>query len=93
MALLVHDKQMMDDVKRGIVSTEELTNYLIRTYPVTQLARELAEIMLNENQLGTKPVVITEAQFKAFFRVQGYKWVNGRLEVETRGAKRKDENL
>lgn len=93
MALLIHDKEMANDIKAGIVGVDELTNYLIRSYPVTQLAKELAEIMLNENQLGMKPVVITEAQFKAFFRVQGYKWVNGRLEVETRGAKRKDENL
>lgn len=68
MALLVHDKQMMDDVKRGIVSTEELTNYLIRTYPVTQLARELAEIMLNENQLGTKPIIyLTESEVKKLY--------------------------
>lgn len=93
MALLIHDKEMANDIKAGIVGVDELANYLIRSYPVTQLAKELAEIMLNENQFGMKPVVITEAQFKAFFRVQGYKWVNGRLEVETRGAKRKDENL
>lgn len=90
MALVIHDKALFEDIKNGLVSVDELASYFTRTYPVTQLAKELAEIMLSEGRVGIKPVVLTLPQFQSFFRLQGYRWVDGELKPENRGAKRKE---
>ena len=90
MALVIHDKEMFNDIKNGIVSVEEVTAFLMRSYPVTTLAHELAEVLMNDGRMGVKPVVLTQAQFKSMFRVQGFRWVDGELKPENRGAKRKD---
>ena len=84
------DKTIEKDLKAGLLSVDELANYLVRSFPSTVLAKELAMEMLKLKKPEIKPVVLTMDEFNAHFRVQGYRIVDGVLKQEVRGNKRKD---
>lgn len=85
------DKTVEKDIKAGLVSADELANYLLRTFPSTVLANELATELLKSKKTDVKPIVMTMDEFNAHFRVAGYKVVDGELKQEIRGNKRKTD--
>lgn len=86
--MIINDTELTKQLKAGICNPRELTRYLLDNYPATQLARELAETIIQSQAI--KPIVITKETFEAHFRLQGYKIVNGELIPETRGRSRKE---
>ncbi len=79
------DKTIEKDLKAGLLSVDELASYLLRTFPSTVLARELACEIIDDEKINIKPIVMTPEQFSLIFRVQGWRFVNGQWVQETRG--------
>lgn len=87
--MVITDKDILKSMDAGILTVEELSRHLLRNYSAYQLAAELARDILEEREIKTalKPVVVTPQQLTTFFKIQGYRFVNGELVPETRGKK------
>lgn len=79
------DRQIYRQYKDGEISTKEVADYLLRTYPVTEIALALAETL----DFEYKPITISKEEFELHFRIRGIK-PDGT--PENRG-KRKDRTL
>ena len=72
------------DAKAGHMSLDALADYLLKNYPVYEIAMSLAETI---NYTEPKPIVISEEEFRTHFRIRG---VKDSGEAELRGRPRKD---
>ena len=63
------DRQIYRQYKDGEISTKEVADYLLRTYPVTEIALALAETL----DFDYKPITITQEEFSRHFRIRGVK--------------------
>ena len=63
------DRQVYRRYKDGEISTKEVADYLLRTYPVTEIALALAETL----DFDYKPITITQEEFALHFRIRGIK--------------------
>lgn len=81
----IEDPTIIKDLKNGTITVDELASFLLRTYPSTVLARELAGEIIDDEKISFKPIVMTPEQFSLIFRVQGWRFVNGQWVQETRG--------
>ena len=63
------DRQIYRQYKDGEISTKEVADYLLRTYPVTEIALALAETL----DFDFKPITITQEEFSRHFRIRGVK--------------------
>lgn len=81
----IEDPTIIKDLKNGTITVDELASFLLRTYPSTVLARELAGEIIDDEKINIKPIVMTPEQFSLIFRVQGWRFVNGQWVQETRG--------
>ena len=52
------------------MSKEQFANYLLKTFPVYEIALALAETI---NYEEPKPITITQEEFEAHFRIRGIK--------------------
>ena len=77
------DRQIYRQYKDGEISTKEVADYLLRTYPVTEIALALAETL----DIDIKPITITQEEFNLHFRIRGIK-PDGT--PENRGRRAKD---
>ena len=75
------DRQLCRQYKDGEISTKEVADYLLRTYPVTEIALALAETL----DLEYKPITITQEEFNLHFRIRSIK-ADGT--TENRGKRR-----
>ena len=82
--MLSIDRQIYKQYKDGEISTKEVADYLLRTYPVTEIALALAETL----DFDYKPITITQEEFALHFRIRGIK-PDGT--VENRGRRNKDD--
>ena len=69
--MLSIDRQIYKQYKDGILSTKDVADYLLRTYPVTEIALALAEIMAMDADY--RPITITQEEFNLHFRIRGIK--------------------
>lgn len=83
--MLQIDRTIYRQAKSGEMSKEELANYLLKTFPVYEIALALAETI---NYEEPKPITITQEEFSRHFRIRGIK-ENG--EIELRGRKSKKD--
>ncbi len=74
---ILKDPTWVKDIKVGVVSEDGLANYLIRTVPVSQMAKLCASYIFNEVTNDAEPIVITEEAFKTHFRIKGWKDIDG----------------
>ena len=89
--MIITNKEVLKDLKSKNISVDMLATHLLRHYPAVDIARELAQKLIDEETPNrVNPVVITAEQFETFFRVSGYRLVNGELAKETRGRFRKE---
>lgn len=58
------------DAKSGTMSLEKLADYLLKNYPVYEIALSLAETIQYE---PVKPIAISREEFEAHFRIRGVK--------------------
>lgn len=72
------------DAKSGNMTLDALADYLLKNYPVFEIARSLAETI---EYTEPKPIVISEEEFRTHFRIRG---VKDSGEAELRGRPRKD---
>ena len=63
------DRQIYRQYKDGEIRTKEVADYLLRTYPVTEIALALAETL----DFEYKPITITQEEFSRHFRIRGIK--------------------
>lgn len=63
------DRQIYRQYKDGKISAKEVADYLLRTYPVTEIALALAETL----DFEYKPITITQEEFSRHFRIRGVK--------------------
>jgi hypothetical protein len=63
------DRNICKKYKDGELSTKDVADYLLRTYPVTEIALALAETM----GFDFKPITITQEEFSRHFRIRGVK--------------------
>ena len=87
----IEDPTILKDIKNGTITVDELASYLLRTYPSTVLAHELAGELIDDEKTNIKPIVMTPEQFTLIFRVQGWRFVNGQWEKEPRGQYSKNK--
>lgn len=63
------DREIYKRYKSGDISAKEVADYLLRTYPVTEIALALAETL----DFDFKPITITQEEFNLHFRIRGIK--------------------
>lgn len=63
------DRALYRQYKDGEISVKEVADYLLRTYPVTEIALALAETL----DFDFKPITITQEEFNLHFRIRGIK--------------------
>ena len=67
--MILIDRQIYKQYKEGEISTKEVADYLLRTYPVTEIALALAETL----DIEYKPITISQEEFSRHFRIRGVK--------------------
>ena len=72
------------------MSLEQLADYLLKTYPVYEIALSLAETI---NYEAPKPITISQEEFERHFRIRGTRDVDGNMVKETRGRPSKITEL
>ena len=82
--MIALDRNIYRQAKTGEMSLERLADYLLKTYPVYEIALSLAETI---HYTEPKPIVISEEEFRTHFRIRGVKESG---EAELRGRPRKD---
>ena len=83
--MITIDRQIYKQYKDGEISTQGLADYLLRTFPVTEIALALAETVAFDAEF--KPITLTQEEFNLHFRIRGIK-PNG--EKEKRGRPKTD---
>lgn len=78
------DRETYRKAKTGEMSLEALADYLMKHYPVYEIALSLAETI---NYEAPKPITITEEEFRTHFRIRG---VRADGSSELRGRPRTD---
>ena len=67
--MLSIDRQIYKQYKDGEISVKQVADYLLRTYPVTDIALALAETL----DFDFKPITISKEEFELHFRIRGIK--------------------
>jgi len=89
---------MIDIPRRIIVDAKEdgqgiLENYLLTNYPMGEIIKAFAELILTSDDLVNKPqITVTQAEYEAIvglFKIKGQRVVNGEVISETRGRPKK----
>lgn len=87
--MLKVDRDILTRVRSSSISVTELSQYLLSTFPVTEIAMELARYLLKQSA-GEK-VSVSVQQLADMFRITGFKMeeMDGeiRLVPENRGRK------
>ena len=78
------ERAVYAQAKSGRMSLDALAEYLLKTYPVYEIARSLAETI---QYTEPKPIVISEEEFRTHFRIRG---TRNSGEEERRGRPRAD---
>lgn len=63
------DRNIYKQYKDGEISVKQVADYLLRTYPVTDIALALAETL----DFDFKPITISKEEFELHFRIRGIK--------------------
>lgn len=83
------DRNIARQFKEGEITTKDLADYLLRTYPASEIALALAETFAFD--MTFKPIAITQEEFDRHFRIKG---VRPDGTPENRGTyKRKDRDI
>lgn len=89
--MLITDKEVIKNLKSGDITPIELEKYLLNNFSAPALAHELAQSLIELQAM--KPIVITQQQLEAHFRIQGWKFVDGYWRAENRGHYAKKEEM
>lgn len=85
--MIAIDRQIYKQYKEGEISQKQLADYLLRTFPASEIALALAETL----DIDIKPITISQEEFNLHFRIKG---VRADGTPENRGTyKRRDRDL
>ena len=81
-------KSILNRVKSG-ESLEILENYLMNNYPMPQIIKAFAELIITADEAVNKPqIIVSEEEMQAIarlFRVKGQRVIDGEVVTERRG--------
>ena len=81
-------KNLLSKVKAG-ESIELLENYLMNNYPMPQIIKAFAELIVTADSAINKPqILVTEEEMEAIsslFRIRGQRVIDGQVVQERRG--------
>ena len=81
------DRNIYKQYKEGEISQKQLADYLLRTFPASEIALALAETL----DIYIKPIAISQQEFDLHFRIKG---VRADGTPENRGTyKRRDRDF
>lgn len=84
-------RALLSRVKAG-ESREEIEQYLMNNYPIPQIIKAFAELIVVSDEATNKPqILVTQEELdaiNALFRVRGQRLVDGEVRRETRGRPR-----
>jgi len=84
--MILKDQTILKDIRAGITQVPELSRYILRTFPITEIVDELSRYIIADQTV--KPISISKADFEAHFRIIGQRIDDdGNVTVETRGRK------
>lgn len=83
--MIAIDRQIYKQAKTGEITLEQLANYMLRNFPVYDIALSLAETI---NFEVYKPITISKEEFEQHFRIRGIR-ENG--DAELRGRPRAEK--
>ena len=63
------DRATARKLANGEISTQDLADIFIKTYPAMEIALALAETY--EYELDSRPIVISQEEFSRHFRIKG----------------------
>lgn len=85
-------KNLLIKIKSG-ESIELLETYLLNNYPIPQIIKAFAELIVTADDAVNKPqILVTQEEMDAInnlFRVRGQRLIDGEIRRETRGRPRK----
>lgn len=61
------DRQIYKQYKDGELSPRQVADYLLRTYPASEIALALVETL----DIDLKPIAISQQEFNLHFRIKG----------------------
>ena len=61
------DRNIYKQYKEGEISQKQLADYLLRTFPASEIALALAETL----DIDIKPITISKEEFDRHFRIKG----------------------
>lgn len=89
-------RALLSRVKAG-ESREELEQYLMNNYPIPQIIKAFAELIVVSDEATNKPqILVTQEELdaiNALFRVKGQRLIDGEVRRETRGRPRKMNDI
>lgn len=81
------DRNIYKQYKEGEISQKQLADYLLRTFPASEIALALAETL----DIDIKPIAISQQEFDLHFRIKG---IRADGTPENRGTyKRRDRDF
>lgn len=82
----ISDQIIVRALKEETPDVVEMSKHLLENYSAPQLARWLAEELIESS--ANQPIIISMDEFIAHFRVRGTKWVDGQMVPDGRGSLR-----
>ena len=90
----VTDRRLNERLVNGFATVEEVKQWLMYNMSMGEIFDAAAQFVIDDYNSVNKPMVITEDQFKRFFRIQGWKQVDGFTGMkESRGKVKGDPSL
>lgn len=83
-------KQTIDAINNGELSLKDAAVEIASTYSTIEIAQAFIELATVQPE-DVEKIVITEEQFKAYFKIRGVNMLTGQPEL--RGRKRKDDKI
>lgn len=82
----VNDPVISRALKEETPDAEQMSKYLLERYAAPQLAKWLAEELIESR--SSQPILITMDELMTHFRVKGTKWLDGQMVPDGRGSLR-----
>ena len=73
----VTDQRLTERLVNGFATKEEVKEWLMYNMSMGEVFDAAAQFVIDDYNNVNKPMVISEEQFKRFFRIKGWKEVDG----------------
>lgn len=85
--------KLLKSILDGELPQSELEQYLLSNYPITEIIKAYAELIVVSECAVNKPqITVTQEEYDtitSLFKIKGIRTINGIITEETRGRKKK----